>query len=91
MESHLNLPTGSSASQLIIYRAQNFDGPKSAVGYILSDSIKNVFWMALGFSAVALIFGLLCSNKKIDIRKPGTDQAETEVTKDEEAEQTPKI
>lgn len=91
VESHLNLPIGSSASQLIVYRAQNFDGPKSTVGYILSDSIKNVFWMALGFSAVALIFGILCSNKKIDIRKPGTDQAETEVTKDEEAEQTPKI
>lgn len=64
VKSHLNLPIGNSANQLVVYRAQNFDGPKSTIGYILSDSIENVFWMALRFSAVALIFRVLCSNKK---------------------------
>ncbi|CAR21787.1 MDR family MFS transporter [Lachancea thermotolerans CBS 6340] len=47
------------------YRMDHFDGPRSEMGYILSDSIKNAFWMALGSSAIAFLCSIFVSKRKI--------------------------
>ncbi|KAH7591619.1 Major facilitator superfamily (MFS) profile [Nakaseomyces glabratus] len=69
---HVSLPGGyeTSANNLIIARREYFDGPTSAIGNIISDSIINVFYMALGMFAVVVVCVVFVSNKKVDIRKP---------------------
>ncbi|CAI4291145.1 AEH_G0004910.mRNA.1.CDS.1 [Saccharomyces cerevisiae] len=54
---------------MILYRLQNYDGSHSTIGNILSDSIKNVFWMDLGFYALGFLFCSFSSNKKLIIPK----------------------
>ena len=48
------------------YRMSNFDGARSEMGYMLSDSIKNTFWMALGSSATAFLCSLFVSKSKVN-------------------------
>lgn len=60
-----------SVDELVSYRIQNFDGTRSGLGYIFGNSIKNVFWMALGLCALAFIFGIFTSNEKLNLESTG--------------------
>lgn len=65
--SGLDSMSTKSVDELVTYRTQNFDGVKSKLGYIFSDSIRNVFWMALGFCGLAFVFGIFTSSKKVNL------------------------
>lgn len=69
--SSIKLEDGSNwtTESLITYRATHFDSPTSELGNIISDSIKNVFYMALAFYALGFIIGIFTTNKKVDIKK----------------------
>lgn len=54
---------------IIAYRSAQFDGAKSALGNIFSDSIKNVFYLALAFYSLGFLVGLFTTNKRVDIRE----------------------
>lgn len=58
-----------TSESIVTYRAAHFDGPTSKLGNIISDSIKNVFFMALAFYALGFIIGIFTTNKKVDIKK----------------------
>lgn len=74
-QHHIDIGGNNSADALVIYRANHFDGPTSLLGSLISDSIKNVFYMSLGMCAVAFIFGVFSSNKKLDLNKaPSKDE-----------------
>ncbi|CCK72467.1 azole transporter KNAG_0K01020 [Huiozyma naganishii CBS 8797] len=60
-----------SVDDLIIYRAEHFDGARSVLGNMISDSVKDVFYMALGWCALAFLFAIFTSNKKIEAPKKG--------------------
>lgn len=62
------IPGGNTANNLIIFREMHFDSATSELGNVISESIKDVFYMALGFSALGFLFCLFTSNKKVDIR-----------------------
>ncbi|QLL30507.1 hypothetical protein HG536_0A03250 [Torulaspora globosa] len=68
-QHHIDIGQNASADAVVVYRTHHFDGSRSLLGDLLSDSIKNVFYMALGFSALAFIFGIFTSNKKLDMNK----------------------
>ncbi|CUS25226.1 LAQU0S39e00144g1_1 [Lachancea quebecensis] len=55
----------NSLDGIASYRMDHFDGPRSEMGYMLSNSIKNTFWMALGSSAIAFLCSILTSKRKI--------------------------
>ena len=59
--AQLEMYVGKTVDDMILYRLQNFDGPHSSIGNILSDSIKNVFWMDMGFYALGFIFCIFSS------------------------------
>ncbi|KAL3233066.1 hypothetical protein RNJ44_04982 [Nakaseomyces bracarensis] len=63
----------TTANYLVIAREQFFDGPRSPIGDIISKSIVNCFYMALGMFAIVLVSVLFLSNKKVDIRKDTED------------------
>ncbi|CAI4596605.1 CPA_1a_G0034780.mRNA.1.CDS.1 [Saccharomyces cerevisiae] len=67
--AHLEPYEGKTVDDMILYRLQNYDGSHSTIGNILSDSIKNVFWMDLGFYALGFLFCSFSSNKKLIIPK----------------------
>ncbi|CDH14658.1 related to Azole resistance protein 1 [Zygosaccharomyces bailii ISA1307] len=56
-----------SSNELISYRGEYFDGPRSKMGNLISNSIRNVFYMALGLSAIGFLFNLFTSNKMVDL------------------------
>ncbi|CAD6604357.1 EM14S01-3B_G0050110.mRNA.1.CDS.1 [Saccharomyces cerevisiae] len=66
-QAHLEPYEGKTVDDMILYRLQNYDGSHSTIGNILSDSIKNVFWMDLGFYALGFLFCSFSSNKKLII------------------------
>lgn len=68
-QHHIDVGEHASADALVVYRAQHFDGSNSLLGNLISASIKNVFYMSLGFDAVAFLFGIFTSNKKLDLKK----------------------
>lgn len=68
-QHHIDIGEKISADAIVVYRNHHFDGSRSLLGDLISDSIKNVFYMALGFCAVAFIFGIFTSNKKLDLNK----------------------
>lgn len=61
---------GKSVEALIAYRSQNFDGPNSEIGRLLTSSVRNVFFTSLGFSCMAFIFGIFTSKKKVEKSVP---------------------
>ncbi|SMN17676.1 similar to Saccharomyces cerevisiae YGR224W AZR1 Plasma membrane transporter of the major facilitator superfamily [Maudiozyma saulgeensis] len=63
----------NSSESIVSYRSAHFDGPNSKLGDMLSDSIKNVFYMALGFYALGFIFGIFTTNKKVNLKKKISD------------------
>ena len=58
---------------IIAYRSAHFDGPNSQLGDIFSDSIKDVFYLALALYALGFIIGLFTTNKRIDVKKKHTE------------------
>ena len=58
---------------------EHFDGPRSELGNIMSDSIKNVFWMDLGFCALAFTFGVFTSNKKSEVEKKASNNEVSDI------------
>ncbi|QLG72382.1 hypothetical protein HG535_0D00900 [Zygotorulaspora mrakii] len=68
-QHNIQLGTESTVNELIIYRGTHFDGATSLMGDLISQSIVDVFYMALGCAALAFISGVLTSNKKNDVRK----------------------
>ncbi|CEP65047.1 MDR family MFS transporter LALA0_S19e00122g [Lachancea lanzarotensis] len=63
--SELMLNEHATLDDIASYRKDHFDGSRSEMGYMLNDSIKNAFWMALGSSAIAFICSLFVSRRKI--------------------------
>ncbi|CAI1660833.1 hypothetical protein SEUBUCD650_0M04680 [Saccharomyces eubayanus] len=72
-QAHLEPYVGETVDSMILYRLHNFDGSHSAIANTLSDSIKNVFWMDLGFYALGFIFCIFSSNKRLIIPKNNTE------------------
>lgn len=64
-KANIQLPDGTTVDNLVIYRQTNFDGSHSKLGNIISESLTDVFYMALGFYALSLIFAVFASNKKV--------------------------
>lgn len=64
-KANIQLPDGTTVDNLVIYRQTNFDGSHSKLGNIISESLTDVFYMALGFYALSLIFAVSASNKKV--------------------------
>ncbi|AJS05900.1 Azr1p [Saccharomyces cerevisiae YJM1400] len=64
-KANIQLPDGNTVDNLVIYRQTNFDGSHSKLGNIISESLTDVFYMALGFYALSLIFAVFASNKKV--------------------------
>ncbi|XBW35743.1 hypothetical protein QEN19_001313 [Hanseniaspora menglaensis] len=54
---------------LIAFRRHNFDGRHSPFSKMLSKSIQNVFYFAIGVSVIPLIFCWFVSNKRIMTKK----------------------
>lgn len=78
-QNNIKVGDPNSVDALIIFRANNFDGSQSLLGNLISDSIKNVFYMALGLSGAAFICGVATSNKKVDVQKqPAADEKSSE-------------
>ncbi|SCU80781.1 LADA_0B09494g1_1 [Lachancea dasiensis] len=71
-----NLPPFTSIEALIAYRGQNYDGPQSALSRVFVKGIKNVMYAALGCYAVALLFGIFTSSKKLIFAVQKTDDFE---------------
>ncbi|QLQ78072.1 hypothetical protein HG537_0A03190 [Torulaspora globosa] len=76
-QHHIDIGQNISADAIVIYRSHHFDGSRSLLGDLISESIKNVFYMSLGFSAVAFIFGIFTSNKKLDLNKAPANTKES--------------
>lgn len=55
-----------SADDLILYRATNFDGATSTLADVISNSCKNVFYLALGWCALAFVLSIFTSNDKVE-------------------------
>lgn len=68
-----------SVNNIVKGRMEHFDGPRSELGNIMSDSIKNVFWMDLGFCALAFIFGVFTSNKKSEVEKKASNNEVSDI------------
>lgn len=66
---HLEPYVNQSVDDMIHYRINNFDGKHSVIAATLSDSIKNVFWMDLGFYGLGFILCIFASNKKLSVSK----------------------
>ncbi|SCU79009.1 LAFA_0B00166g1_1 [Lachancea sp. 'fantastica'] len=65
--SNLRLDDYNTVDNIASYRMNHFDGARSEMGYMLSDSIKNAFWMALGSSAIAFLCSIFVSKRKIEL------------------------
>lgn len=77
---HLEPYAGKTVDEMILYRLHNFDGAHSTIGNILGASIKNVFWMDLGFYALGFVFCVFSSNKRLIIpKKEPNSEANIEV------------
>ncbi|KAM3164595.1 SGE1-like protein [Lachancea thermotolerans] len=62
-----NIPSFASTDELIAYRSKNFDGASSPLGNIMSKSIQRVFYGSLGCQALAFLFTICMSNKRLDL------------------------
>lgn len=65
--------------EIISSRMENYDGSHSLIANILNSSVRNVFWMDLGFASLAFIFGVFTTNKKIPSAVELHRDAEAEV------------
>lgn len=65
--------------EIVSTRLSHFDGPRTAVGNIMSLSVRNVFLMALGAAALAFIFSIFTTNKRV--QTPGDPRKESDVEK----------
>ncbi|CAL9729584.1 azole resistance protein 1 [Monosporozyma unispora] len=57
--------TVSTVNDFLSNRTSKFDGATSESGDMISDSVKAVFYMALGWCILAFLFSLFVSNKRI--------------------------
>lgn len=88
-QNDITIGDHTTSDALISYRASHFDGSTSLLGNLISDSIKNVFYMCLGCAAIAFIFGIFSSNKKSELHKPTSD-TQKETSSDDAQEEEPK-
>lgn len=58
---------GKSTNEFVKYRLQHFDSRYSEASTIFSDSVTNVFWMALAFAAFAFVCSCLSSTNTVEI------------------------
>ncbi|SJM87691.1 probable protein SGE1 [Zygosaccharomyces bailii] len=65
--SNLHLPSFSTIDALISYRSSNYDGNNSPLAKVFTSSVQDVFYCALGCYALAFIFGMFTSSKKIEV------------------------
>lgn len=68
-----------SVNNIVKGGMEYFEGPRSELGNIMSDSIKKVFWMDLGFCALAFIFGVFTSNKKSGVEKKASNNEVSDI------------
>ncbi|CAR21366.1 MDR family MFS transporter [Lachancea thermotolerans CBS 6340] len=65
--SNILFEVSGELDSIASYRLDHFDGPRSEMGCMLNDSIRNTFWMALGSSVVAFLCSLLVSRRKVSM------------------------
>ncbi|SCU79312.1 LANO_0A05798g1_1 [Lachancea nothofagi CBS 11611] len=59
------VPTFTNIEQLIAYHAKHFDGGSSPLAKVFTKAVQNVFFAALGCSALAFVFSIFMSNKRL--------------------------
>ncbi|CAI4062888.1 azole transporter SKDI_07G4750 [Saccharomyces kudriavzevii IFO 1802] len=67
-KSNIELPGGSTANNLVVYRQTHFDGSHSKLGNIISASLTDVFYTALGFYGLSFVFAVFASGKKVAVK-----------------------
>ncbi|CUS21686.1 LAQU0S03e08350g1_1 [Lachancea quebecensis] len=80
--ANLNIPSFASADELIVYRSKNFDGTNSPLANLMVSSIRKVFFGALGCQALAFLFAICMSNKRLELKPKPPAAAVPELASD---------
>lgn len=63
----IQLPGGTTTNNLIMSRTILFNSSTSELGIIVAESIKYVFYMALGFFGLSFVLSVFSCNQRLDL------------------------
>ncbi|SCU81611.1 LAMI_0B07008g1_1 [Lachancea mirantina] len=81
VQHNLDLSAYGSVEGLIVASEHHYQGPDSLVAKIITDAIRNVYYVSLGCSAISFMFGIFSSNKRLFYKQPqDLEKTETQDT-----------